>query len=155
MNNEFHQKFIAATDIIEQAISKFGNKLYVSYSGGKDSKALLILTKMVSKKMGYIDMLVIHNEHPGEVIDNNFGTLVVKAPKTNVPAFLKMVDLEAQIDGTRRDEDKTVIFDGVEIHRSKMPSYKTNNGVFGLSVYYPLINWTEEDIFKFLKDTKS
>lgn len=132
--------------IIEDAINKHGNKIYVSYSGGKDSKALVKLTKEVYKD----NLLIIHNGHIGEKVEDTHGILIVKKPKENVLEFLKLVELEAQLDGTRRDEDKTVRFDGKEIHRSEMPSHKTNDGVFGLIVYFPFFDWTEEEIFAYL-----
>lgn len=126
------------------------NKCYAAYSGGKDSKAVLLLVKSV-----YPNVTVIHNGHEGESIGSQDGVLCVKEPKAeNVPQFLSLVDLELQFDGTRKDEDKTVIFDGEEIHRSKMPGDYTSNGVFGLAMFYPLFSWTEEEVFAFLELAK-
>jgi len=139
-------KLEIAKNIIKEAFEKHKNKIYVSYSGGKDSKALVKLSKEVYGK----NLLIIHNGHIGERVENEHGILIVKKPKDNVKEFLKYVELEAQLDGTRRDEDKTVIFDGIEIHRSVMPGFYTNDGVFELQVYFPFYDWTEEEIFTYL-----
>lgn len=136
---------------IKTTVDRFGlNSTYAAYSGGKDSEAVRRLTIDL-----YPRAMLIHNGHRGErVSPHTEGILFVKEPKAeNVPLFLKTVNLRAQLDGTRRDEDKTVIFDGVEIHRSQMPSHSTDNGVFGLHVCYPLFDWTEEDVFAYLRFT--
>jgi len=139
------QKIKESKRIITEAINMYGNKLCLSYSGGKDSKVLWKLTKELTD-----EILVIHNEHITETIEEKFGILKVNGTKLNVPSFLKTVDLKAQLDGTRKDEDKFVMIDGIDIHRSKMTSYKTENGVWGLVVYFPLINWTDKDIYEYL-----
>lgn len=135
------QKIKATEKIIMEAVANHGNTLYLAYSGGKDSRVLLHITRRL-----YPSMLVIHNEHPGETPGDVDGMLTVRAPKSNVPGFLKFVKLEAQMDGTRRDEDKTVQFDGKEIHRRDMPDYYSEQGLFGLHTWYPLIDWTQKEI---------
>ena len=141
-------KINQAKDRIRQAIDECGpNRIYSAYSGGKDSQAVLRLARCVLP-----NVIVIHNGHAGEDIGDVEGVLCVKEPKAQlVPIFLQTVDLVGQLDGTRRDEDKTVIFDGEEIHRSKMPDWKTYDGVFGLRMYYPLFDWTEEEVFAYLE----
>lgn len=122
------------------------NKCYIAFSGGKDSRAVL---KLVREQ--FPNMVAIHNGHPGETIGNVKGILCIKPPKAeNVPKFLASVELEGQFDGTRQDEDKTVIFDGVEIHRSTMTRAVTHNGVFGLKICYPLFDWSEQEVFDYL-----
>src|SRR5260370_449104 len=123
-------KLKSAQDKIRQTVEQFGiNRVYAAYSGGKDSLAVLRLCRELHPQM-----LAIHNSHEGETIDKDMpGVFCILKPKfEKVPLFLKAVDLVAKIDGTRQDEDKTVIFDGAEIHRSKMPDWKTSHGVFGL-----------------------
>ncbi len=124
------------------------NHLYSAYSGGKDSQAVLSLVRSVVP-----NPIIIHNSHDGEKIDPDVGAVIVLPPKkTIVPIFLRSVDLRGQIDGTRRDEDKTVIFDGQEIHRSEMTCWFTNRGVFYLTCYFPIYDWTEEDVFRYLAE---
>jgi len=133
---------------IRAFVSKHGaNRVYSAFSGGKDSQAVLKLCREAIPT----GIPVIHNGHPGESVSPDAGALCVKEPKAeNVPRFLAMTDLAGQIDGTRRDEDKFVVFDGVDIHRSEMPSYTTDKGVFGLACLFPLYDWTEEEVFNYL-----
>ena len=142
-----NKKIKEAKTLIRKAIKKHGNRLYVGFSGGKDSRALLKMAREINP-----NILVIHNEHTGENINKEKGVLVVKAPKKkNVPKFLKYVKLTAQLDGTRKDEDDYVMINGKDIHRSKMKSNYTKNGVWGLEVYFPLFNFTEEEIYEYLR----
>jgi hypothetical protein len=145
---EFEELVTEAQVNIETFVRRIGqNRVYAAYSGGKDSQATLELSRWC-----YPKLLAVHNDHPGEKIDRD-DVLVVKQPKLEtVPQFLRTVDLVGQIDGTRQDEDKTVIFDGVEIHRSKMPGPMTEKGVFDLQCLFPLWNWTEEDVFRYLNN---
>lgn len=143
---EFEKLVLTTLDRIDAFGQRYGvNHIYAAYSGGKDSQAVASLSQRV-----YPHILLVHNEHPGEVCDRT-DVLIVRGPKKeNVPAFLKTVDLVGQIDGTRQDEDKTVIFDGKEIHRSNMPHYETEHGVFDLACLFPLWDWTEEDVLRYL-----
>lgn len=144
---------VAAHIRIRAAVQAAGgiNRIYVAYSGGKDSETVLRLTRQI-----YPNVVVIHNGHKGEHVEDTEGVIFVKEPKAdNVPQFLKTVNLTTQIDGTRQDEDKTVIFDGIEIHRRDMPGEWTENGVWGLKISYPIWDWTDEDVLAFLKETNT
>jgi len=147
---EFLAKVGAAQDLIRSTAERYGvNQVCAAFSGGKDSQAVLRLCRSL-----YPHMIAIHNGHAGEDIHGEPGVLCVKEPKAeNVPQFLKTVDMRMQFDGTRQDEDKDVIFDGVNIHRSQMPGNLTENGVWGLGCCYPLFDWTEEDVFQYLQET--
>lgn len=145
------EKRITALLRIKEIVARFGkDKVYAAVSGGKDSIAVVSLMK---EAMGENSLTLIHNEHKGENVSHvPWPMLIVKAPKNiYVPAFLDLVHLECQIDGTRRDEDKLVHYDGVEIHRSKMPGDFTESGVWGLAVLYILVDWTEADVYEYLK----
>ena len=140
------QKVKQAQELIKIAYSKHQNGLYVAFSGGKDSRAVLRMTKEI-----YPNILVIHNSHKGEDIGDQKGVLVVKSPKTNVPKFLALTELTAQLDGTRQDEDDYVMVDGVDIHRSKLNKNYVKSGVFGLEAYFPLFYFTEEEVYEYLR----
>lgn len=142
------EKIKEAQNRIEECLSVYGrNRSYSAFSGGKDSRATLKLVQSV-----YPEVTIIHNGHAGEEVGDQVGVLCIREPKAAmVPIFLQTVDLRLQFDGTRRDEDKTVIFEGEEIHRSQMPTWKCSNGVFGLSCCFPLWDWTEEEVFAYLE----
>ena len=136
---------------IQEVVKDIGrNYVYVAISGGKDSIAAASLMK---EAMGENSLTLIHNTHLGEDVNHfPWPLLEVRGPKDEVvPQFLKMVALLCQIDGTRRDEDKFVCYDGVEIHRSKMPGDYTNRGVWGLHVLFVLVDWTEADVYEYLR----
>lgn len=135
---------------IQDVVKQFGkDRVYVAISGGKDSIAVVSLAV---EAMGENSLTRIHNTHDGEDVSHvPWPMLVVRGPKNDVvPQFLKTVDLVCQVDGTRRDEDKTVRYDGVEIHRSEMPGDYTANGVWGLAVLFILVDWTEADVYEYL-----
>lgn len=142
-----NEKIEATIDRIRQAVKIHGaNRTYVAFSGGKDSRAVLKLARCVLPRP-----ITIHNGHAGESIGTMEGVLCVKEPKaTNVPEFLRTVDVKCQIDGTRRDEDDHVVFDGKTIHRSVMPTWRTCKGIWDLEVVFPLWDWTEQEVFEFL-----
>lgn len=145
-NKELDLKIREAKELIIKALKKHLNGLYIGFSGGKDSRALLKLAWSICP-----NILVIHNEHTGENPGIIPGMLIIKGPKkTNVPKFLKYTKLTAQLDGTRKDEDKLVMINGKDIHRSKMRTNYTKKGVWGLEVYFPLFNFTEQDIYDYL-----
>ena len=146
MQESTRLKVEAAQELMKQAFERHGNKIYSAFSGGKDSKAVLKLARSVNP-----NVIVIHNTHNGEDTHGEPGVLAVKGPKDIVPLFLKTVELEAQFDGTRQDEDKEVVFDGEYIHRSKMTRNMTEQGLFGLTVYFPLYNFTEEEVYEYLQ----
>ncbi len=144
--NTLNRKVIKAKALIKEALKKHKNGLYVGFSGGKDSRALLKMAREIEP-----NILVIHNQHTGEDIGTEKGVLTVRGQKKIVvPKFLKLVMLTAQLDGTRKDEDDYVMINGKDIHRSKMQCEKTKRGVWGLEVYFPLINFTEEEIYVYL-----
>lgn len=136
---------------IQRVVAELGrHRVYVAVSGGKDSIAVVSLMK---EALGENSLTLIHNTHTGENVNHvPWPMLIVKGPKNDVvPEFLKTVDLVCQIDGTRRDEDKFVCYDGVEIHRSKMPGGYTKEGVWGLHVLFILVDWTEKNVYEYLE----
>lgn len=145
-NKILNKKVKEAKVLIKKALKKHGNSIYVGFSGGKDSKALLKLVREIEP-----NILVVHNEHTGESIGKEKGVLIIKHPKKkNVSKFLKYVKLTAQLDGTRKDEDDYVMINGRDIHRSKMRYNYTKKGVWGLEVYFPLFHFTEEEVYEYL-----
>ena len=136
-----------AASLLMLAMNKHGNKIYVAYSGGKDSKVILHLARKMNP-----NVLVVHNAHPEETCDLRRGVLIIKEPKSNFKEFLQYVDLTAQIDGTTRfEEGKTVIFDGKEINRFDIPAAYNPRGVFSLEIYYPILEWEAADVWEYIR----
>jgi 3'-phosphoadenosine 5'-phosphosulfate sulfotransferase (PAPS reductase)/FAD synthetase len=151
LSDRVYQKRIHSITRIQEVVKVHGkDQVYVAVSGGKDSIAVVSLMK---EAMGDYSLTLIHNRHDGENVTHvPWPMLIINAPKYDVvPEFLDRVDLTCQIDGARRDEDKMVHYNGVEIHRSKMPGDYTADGVWGLSVLFVLVDWTEADVYKYLK----
>lgn len=151
LSEEVAAKRIKSILEIQRVVKELGkDRVYVAVSGGKDSIAVVSLMK---EALGENCVTLIHNTHTGENVSHvPWPMLVVKGPKNDVvPQFLKTVDLVCQVDGTRRDEDKFVRYDGVEIHRSKMPGGYTKDGVWGLHVLFVLVDWTEKNVYEYLK----
>jgi len=144
VSEELKSKIIFAVKVINEAYDENENAV-LSYSGGKDSQALLRLIRFLNIKIP-----IIHNEHPGETIGDEKGIFIIKAPKSNTEEFFKYVKIDALIDGTRFDEDKDVVFNGELIHRSAMDSYKTEDGLFGKALYYPLCDFNDPAVYKLL-----
>ena len=141
-------KIIIAQVLLQEAISEFGNKIIIGYSGGKDSKVILHLAREINP-----NIIAVHNSHPEETCDLESGCLIIKQPKTNFAEFLKYVDVEAQIDGTRVcEEGKTVFVEGKEIERSEMNSLFNSKGVFNLQIVYPILFWSDKDVWDYIDD---
>lgn len=144
------QKILDASGRVNQYIRNLSaskKSVCVAYSGGKDSKALRHLMRI----SGNEGVPVVHNCHEGETIENDPAIIKVPAPKAeNARKFYEAAGIEAQLDGSRTYEDKTIIWDGKEIHRSQMQGPLTLDGVFGLETFCPLYDWTDADILVFL-----
>jgi 3'-phosphoadenosine 5'-phosphosulfate sulfotransferase (PAPS reductase)/FAD synthetase len=142
------EKIHLAKTLLKNAIEKHGNKIIVGYSGGKDSKVILHLARQICPTI-----VAVHNSHPEEKCDYKEGIVIIKQPKSNFAEYLKVVDIEAQIDGTRLcEEGKSVIFNGKEIERFEMTDQHTYNpkGVFDLEIYYPILDWTDKEVWDYI-----
>lgn len=148
LNADLEQKIYQAKLLLERAIKKHGNKIIVGYSGGKDSKVILHLSREVCP-----NIIPVHNSHPEEKCDLKEGCVIIKEPKSNFAEYLKVVDIKAQIDGTRLcEEGKSVIFNGKEIERHEMDYTSEYNpkGVFNLEIYYPILFWSDKDVWDYI-----
>lgn len=137
---------------LDHAMRKHGNRIICGYSGGKDSKVILHLARQVNPQI-----VAVHNSHPEEKCDLKAGVVIIKEPKSNFAEYLKVVDVVAQIDGTRlAEEGKSVIWDGVEIERADMANkgYVNPNGVFNLEIYYPILHWSDKDVWDYIEEHK-
>lgn len=140
----FDDKVKSVITIIDEII-KSDEKIIFSYSGGKDSRLIKRFFDVMN-----IRFPMIHNIHPGEDINNNKEVLCTKAPKSNMNKILEFLEFDSFIDGSRKYEEKTVIFDSVEIERINMPSFYNPNGVFMKPIWMPLFYLSDEDVVSIL-----
>lgn len=150
-------KVSKALQLIQVAFNQFGDSLYVGHSGGKDSAVIYTLTKMVNP-----DVLVVHNAKPSTHPDTIaylyelcYNQQVHFVPSSETERFIKEKGLKCQVDGTRIAEfnrtDKSAVFirNGVDVSRTEMTEFE-ENGIFGLSLLYPIYDWTDEEVFSFI-----
>jgi 3'-phosphoadenosine 5'-phosphosulfate sulfotransferase (PAPS reductase)/FAD synthetase len=70
-------------------------------------------------------------------------------------AFIKLTDLKCQVDGTRMDEftrtekSSDLIQNGENVSRENMQHF-VENGIFGLTILYPIYDWTEDEVWKYI-----
>jgi len=154
-------KINAALDLITKTFDKYGAGVYVGHSGGKDSVVIHHLTQRVAT-----DFYVVHNAKPAEThpltkafiydtIMNN--PLFVSIFPDQMEALVNELDLKCQIDGTRiaeftRAEKSTdVVINGESVSRENMPNF-VENGLFGLSMLFPIYDWSDEEVFQYIAD---
>jgi len=129
--------------------------IYIGHSGGKDSVVVHYLATQI-----FQNIPVVHTPKP-EV--THFLTLqflysrnfpIQYIPKEHHSRF----GFKTQIDGTRIAESSrtdgrstTVVIDGVDQSRTEMEAY-VKNGLFGLNFIYPIVDWTDDEVWAFIKD---
>lgn len=147
-----HKKIQATLKRFRYIKAHYGETIVMGFSGGKDSQCLALLAKEAGTQ--FIKTMYKHTWENGksEVLPYGFedNTIVFNSKKDTIP-FLTMTNIVGQIDGTRMDEEgKPVVFNGKEIARNTMPDWYTENGVFGMKVFYPIYDWTEEEVYEYL-----
>lgn len=132
---------------------------YVAHSGGKDSCVIHDLVKRVTH-----NPKLIHNPKTSthwltnQFVDNlEKECNLVKVQSESMELYVKLHDFKAQIDGTRIDEkDRTeksddFIVDGSNVNRESLTSF-VEKGIFGLSIVYPIYDWTETEVWQYIKN---
>lgn len=140
------------------------NNIYVAHSGGKDSVVVHHLARQVfgdAVKVIHTPKISGFNRvHPDTVaflyeVAANYGMYMV--PSGTMKEFLLSSDLFVQVDGTRRDEaertdrSSNVIIDGEDISRTHM-TWFTENSLFGQQCVFPIYDWSDEDVWKYIED---
>lgn len=170
--NTLNMKVDSALKHIEHAIEAFGpNAIFLGHSGGKDSCVIYSLTKRLLP-----DAIVVHNVKPllgtsGDPV----AALTEQHPLTleflytqvalvdtvqllhssRMVEFLERNCLRCQVDGARRSEagragkSANFIMDGQNVNRASLPSFVVE-GIFGISMCYPIFDWTDDDVFQYL-----
>jgi predicted phosphoadenosine phosphosulfate sulfurtransferase len=80
-------------------------------------------------------------------------------PAIMMQDFVYANNLTCQIDGARVSEaerpgkSSNFIRDGQNVNRKELTPF-VENGMFGLTVCYPIYDWTDDDVFDYLIDTE-
>lgn len=143
----------------------FGPKIYIGHSGGKDSCAIVKLVELAGFKLPLVHTVkpwgTLNGTHPETIqflyntMANHLGYMI---PFNEFEGFLQEHDLHWQIDGTRKDEAERhsrstdIRIDGEVVCRSTMTSPIIQNGVFGVNVLCPMFDWSEEEVWSFIRD---
>lgn len=156
---------------IQNAYKIHGNSIFLGHSGGKDSCVINHLTSQVIEKYK-----IVHNVKPmlgtsGDPVGAltemypstlNFLYTVVSVAQpieflhsSKMPDYIKRNNLTCQIDGARIEEhdrpgkSSNIIRGGESVNRKEMTEYEPN-GIFGLAICYPILDWSSQDIFDYL-----
>lgn len=138
-----------------------GHHVYVGHSGGKDSCVVYHLASRL-----YPDIDLLHtpkpNIHPATkdfVFELAQEKTMFFVPSSNMLFFTLRMGFRVQIDGTREfehtrtDKSSTHIVDGVDVTRKGMKPV-VQNGIFGLTLAYPIYDWTDADVFQYINENK-
>lgn len=147
-------------DLIQKYYDKFGSKMFVATSGGKDSTVILDLALKVNEFI-----TIIHNPkpetHPDTVqflYELSQKIEVFYIPSKYMPEFINRNKLKCQIDGTRisefnrTDKSSDIIINGQIVSRTEMTNH--GEGIWGLENIYPIYDWTDNDVFQYCRDNK-
>jgi 3'-phosphoadenosine 5'-phosphosulfate sulfotransferase (PAPS reductase)/FAD synthetase len=144
--------------IVEQYANSLTG-LFVGHSGGKDSQVVAHLTQQV-----YPEVIMVHNPKLNthedtkiHIYDISSTNNVYFVPFEHMKFFIHRYDLTCQVDGTRIaehtriDKSSDLIVDGENVSRENM-GHHTKNGIHGLEILYPIYDWTDEEVFQYLRD---
>lgn len=156
---------------IQNAYKIHDNSIFLGHSGGKDSCVINHLTNQVIE-----NYKIVHNVKPmlgtsGDPVGAltemypstlNFLYTVVSTVQpieflhsSKMPDYIKRNGLTCQIDGARIEEhdrpgkSSNIIRNGESVNRKEMTEYEPN-GIFGLAICYPILDWSSQDIFDYL-----
>ena len=166
------KKIKEAKKSIKTAFSKHGpNGVYVGHSGGKDSATVEYLTERVTKGEEFNPHIIANLTDTEPVMNMTYllnksmskdkKMTLIGPEKHEFGPIVNEFGFEAQIDGTRIDEgtreDKSadVILDGEDVNRNRMDELTDEHnhnegGLFGLEVYFPIMNWTTDEVWAFI-----
>jgi 3'-phosphoadenosine 5'-phosphosulfate sulfotransferase (PAPS reductase)/FAD synthetase len=132
--------------------------IYIGHSGGKDSCAIYWLMKMAFP-LDHIP--VVHTTKPkGEGATHPLTLKFLYEqpfPITYCPRDAHdRLGFKTQVDGSRRDEytrtdgrSTNIVMNGKDVSREHMTMFVAN-GLFGLDFVYPIVEWSNEDVWALL-----
>jgi 3'-phosphoadenosine 5'-phosphosulfate sulfotransferase (PAPS reductase)/FAD synthetase len=144
---------------IRSNVATYGESIFLGHSGGKDSCVIMHLAKQVAP-----NMLVVHNPKPSSSIATiqflyqmAVGRQITFVPIMDMERFTLRHRLTMQIDGSRMAEayrtdgrSNNIIENGKEISRDIM-KVTAWRGLFGLTFLYPIFDWTDRDVWDYIK----
>lgn len=149
---------------IKEAFQNEG--VYLGHSGGKDSAVILHLTLGVLQGAKPVIVHTIKDSfnknrtHPDTIrylYDkvSKWAKVMHFVPEAEMENFRQTSGLKYQIDGTRAseferlDRSSTLVMDGKEQSREHMGD-RTKNGVFGFNFFYPIYDWSDQDVWDYI-----
>lgn len=161
---------------VHDAIAKFGNKVFCGHSGGKDSVVIHHLTSRLLPSVW-----LVHNVKPlldtvkddpiakltamyPETLDFLYSKVAAKnkvhfMPASMMEQWVRDNNFKCQIDGARTAEafrpgkSANFIRNGINVNRTELTPM-VENGMFGLTVCYPIFDWSDDDVFDYILEHK-
>lgn len=150
--------------------------VFVGHSGGKDSCVILHLAKQVFPHIHIVHNVKPilgtgdkEEDKLTEMYPETLAFLYEEVCKKNTVTLMHSSKMEdyvrskgflCQIDGARVAEAGRIgksanfIYEGQNINRAELPNYLTEGllpfGIFGLHICYPIYDWEDEDVFRYL-----
>lgn len=159
-NPDLNIKVQMALNRIDNMLSQFGMSIYVGHSGGKDSTVIYDLTKYL-----YDDIVLVHtpkdNTHKTTKLflyELSKESPIIHVPEERMAQFIQETGVRCQIDGTRiyehnRTDGRSTSFvhNGHDLSRTEMKDF-VESGLFGLSFSYPIYDWTDSDVWTYIRE---
>lgn len=151
------------------------SSIFVGHSGGKDSVVITHLASQVFDKPLLLHtpkLLESDNLTPEEKLTQVYQSTLnflysnvaqkysmLFLPKQDMQTWIKRLHLQVQIDGSRcyetsrQNKSSTYEVEGKLISREDLTVFN-NNGLFGLKILYPIYDWTDVDVWRYIIDNK-
>ena len=161
LKRHYSKKIENCRKIIKQYFDKFGNNIFVGFSGGKDSIVLLDLVLSITK-----DVKIVFN--PKDDIHPQTVKFVKEVSKRFDIDYILFGDMEhyitnnnllCQFDGSHKDEferenkSTDFIVDGKNVSRKQLPIV-VDKGMWEITFVYPLQDLTDKEVISYIKRNK-
>jgi 3'-phosphoadenosine 5'-phosphosulfate sulfotransferase (PAPS reductase)/FAD synthetase len=172
--NGMNKTEVALERIKKAALPIDLGSIFAGHSGGKDS---CVIHHLAKRALGD-SITTVHNVKPmlgtsgdpvaaltemhPETLEFLYSNVCKKGRvlfmhSSNMPEWVKENSMRMQIDGARIAEanrpgkSSDIIRNGVNVNRSLMTEIEPV-GIFGLTICYPILDWSDEDVFDYLND---
>lgn len=161
---------------VHDAVAKFGAKIFCGHSGGKDSVVIHHLTSRFIPSVSLVHnvkplLATVENDPVAKLtamypstLEFIYSKVAMKnkvhfMPASMMESWVKENRFECQIDGARIAEanrpgkSSNFIRNGQNVNRKELTPM-VENGMFGLTVCYPILDWTDDDVFDYIAQYK-